>query len=645
MAQTFYIEADEEIISVVGRLRHTRDAEVVLIVPKHAILMQSIVSLKLLEREAKKIGKTIMIVSQDENGRTLAEKAGLLTRSYQEEQERGGQTENTEMHPVFNAPEPTVKFSEPKTPYALKAENIGSESFFALEHGARSDINPPVLEEAHAPLIKQSTPLRIPIRDKSPKLQTALNSKQTIAPPTPSQSAQQPLGMPTFGPPSQSIPRQQAPVTTPTSNSFFSTQPTLPKATKSTPSAPVQLPATIHSRMKFIIAGIGIIVLLLIGGVSFFLFTPKATITILPIYSKEQSAFELKLISAETNTALTEADSSTLEVPYRLIEDTVVVPLTITPSGVGASGERKARGKVVIYNAFSADPQPLVATTRLETGSGMIFRLTTGVTVPGVTTIAGKEEPGAIEAEIVADQSGDAFNIAPTTFTIPGFKGNAKYEKFSAKLLASTNGGSKNGAVGDPLLTVTDIEQAKKLARDTALEMFRQKIEGTLQDGEKIEDNAIELTATQEEPLLHEGLSGASLQTTFHYQVKAYLVSTTVIERALFRILSTSEKRTTSGGLPLLPKTITIDTLELIPDFKLGGGKLKATASILFTTDIQTDALHNELLGKQADELRPILDKHPEIAKMNLDLQPKFFIKYIPKNKSAVTVIVAEPEQ
>ncbi|MFZ1720332.1 MAG: hypothetical protein WAU28_03190 [Candidatus Moraniibacteriota bacterium] len=645
MAQTFYIEADEEIISVVGRLRHTRDAEIVLVVPKHAILMQSIVSLKLLEREAKKIGKVIMIVSQDENGRTLAEKAGLLTRSYQEEQSRGEGEENTDMRPVFNAPEPTVEFSEPKLTHALKAENIGSESFFALEHGARSSINPPIATEEREPLIQQSAPLRISIRDKSPKLQTALNSKQIIATPTPSQSARQPLGMPSFGPPSQIIPKQQSPVTTPTSNSFFSTQAALPKATKSAPSAPVQLPATIHGRMKFIIAGIGIIVLLLIGGVSFFLFTPKAIITVLPTYSKEQSAFELKLISAGIDTALTEADSSTLEVPYRLIEDTVAVPITITPSGVGASGERKARGKVVIYNAFSADPQPLVATTRLETGSGIIFRLTAGVTVPGVTTIAGKEEPGAIEAEIVADQSGDAFNIAPTTFTIPGFKGNAKYEKFSAKLLTPTTGGSKDGASGDPLLTISDIEQTKKLARDTALESFRQSIEGTLQDGEKIEDNGIELTATQEEPLLHEGLTGASLQTTFHYQVKAYIVSTTVVERALLRILSTSEKRTTSAGLPLLPKTIVIDTLELIPDFKLGGGKLKATASIILSTDIQTEALQNELLGKQADELRPILDKHPEIAKMNLDLQPKFFIKYIPKNKDAVTVIVAEPEQ
>jgi hypothetical protein len=631
MAQTFYIETDEEIISVVGRLRHTRETDIALIVPKHAILMQSIISLKLLEREAKKIGKVIMIVSQDENGRMLAEKAGLLTRSYQEEQHHegaGGDSKDMEMSPVFNAPEPTVEFSEPKVPFAQKAENIGSESFFSLEQGARSNIHPPIPTS-------ESVSLRIPIRDKTPKFQTALNSKREVPPPSMTyQSPSNPIGTPSFGPPPQIIPQQTTPTTIPPAKSFFTPLAIPPKG----------LPASIHGRIKFIITGIGVVVLLLIGGVSFFLFTPKAIITVLPIYSKEQSSFELKLISAETNDTTTVTDSSLLEVPYRIKEDTVTVPLTVTPTGVGASGERKARGKVVIYNAFSADPQPLVATTRLETTSGMIFRLTTGVTVPGVTSIAGKEEPGAIEAEIVADQSGDTYNISPTTFTIPGFKGNAKYGKFSAKLLSATTGGSKNGASGDSLLTMSDIEQAKKLSRDTALESFRHGIEGTLENGEKIEDNGIELTAMEEEPLLHEGLSGNTLPTTFRYQVKAYIVSTDVVERALFRILSTNEKRTTSGGLPLLPKTIAIDTLELIPDFKLGGGKLKTTASIVFTTDIRTDALRNELLGKQADELRGILDKHPEIAKMNLDMKPNFFLKYIPKDPGAVTVIVAGPD-
>lgn len=645
MPQTFYIEADEEIISVVGRLRHTRDTEIALIVPKHAILMQSIVSLKLLEREAKKIGKSIIIVSQDESGRMLAEKAGLPTRPYQDDprRERGeGGRDDDSMRPVFNAPEPTIEFSEPKIPYALKAENIGSESFFSLEQGARSSINPPMPTEEKNP----SSQIRIPIRDKSPKFQTALNSKQEIAlDEVPYQPSPKPMKVPLFAPQPKSISKQVPPTPEAPAHTFFSERTQPPKATRPDPSLSVPLPASIHARMKFIIGGIGIVVFLLIGGVSFFLFTPKAIITVLPTYSKEQIDFELKLISGGTNTDLTEASSSTLEVPYRMKEEAIAVPLTITPSGVGSGGERKARGKVVIYNAFSADPQPLVATTRLQTADGIIFRLTTGVTVPGVTTIAGKEEPGAIEADIVADQSGDAYNIAPTSFTIPGFKGNAKYEKFSAKLLTATTGGSKTGASGDPILTINDIEQGKKLARDKALESFRHKVEGALEDGEKIEDDGIELTAIQEEPPLHEGLSGASLEVTFHYQVKAYLVSTVVVERALFRILSTNERRATNSGLPLLPKSITIDTLDLMPDFTQGGGKLKITASVLFATDIQTDALANELLGTKVDELQSVFDKHPEIAKMSLDMKPNFFIRYIPKEKGAITIIIAGPNQ
>lgn len=642
MAQTFYIEADEEIISVVGRLRHTTDTEIALVVPKRAILMQSIVSLKLLEREAKKIGKVIMIVSQDDNGRALAEKAGLATRSYQEEQVRHEEslsTQSDSTRPISNAPEPTVAFSEPKTSYAIKAENIGSESFFALEQGARSSVTPVLPhEEMSAP--KKPSTLRVAVRDKSPQYQTALNSKQNVATQSmPSRSAENSMGTPSFiGVPAAPIEKKSFIGMTPLKQSFAP-----PRATaKALP--PIQLPVAIRSRIKLAITGAGIAVLLLIGGVSFFLFTPKATITVLPQYSKEQNTFEFRLISAGNDTAETEENSSTLEVPYRVTEASIDVPMTVTPTGVGSAGERKARGKVIIYNNFSGEAQPLVATTRFETGNGIIFRLTQGVIVPGMNDIAGKKEPGAIEAEVIADQPGDSSNITPTTFTIPGFKGNAKYDKFSAKSLSSMTGGSNNGASGDPLLTINDVEQAKKLAREQTLDMFRQKMSGTLLEGEKIEESGIELTATSEEPVLHEGLVGASIETTFHYQIKAYIVSEQSLERAILRILSDTGKLKTSTGLTLIPKTVTIDSIELMPDFKLGGGKLKATASLLLSTEIKTDALQNELLGKRADELRKVLDQHPEIVKMNLEIRPNIFLKYIPKDKSRVTVLIAEPE-
>lgn len=629
MAQTFYIEADEEIISVVGRLRHTSDTEIALVVPKRAILMQSIVSLKLLEREAKKIGKTIMIVSQDDNGRALAEKAGLQSRSYQEEQILH-EEELAELDNKIQA-EPTAVFSEPKVSYGIKAESIGSESFFSHNHADRPDsiAKIPVKPES---IEKKPSILHVAIRDKNPKYQTSLNSKNAVPP----------QRMPAFAPPaaspalqkksfSESFPRKQ----------FFAPGKPAPLPTPD----PSAIPIAIHSRVKVAIACAGIAVLFLISATAFFLFTPKAIVTIFPAYTEEQSTFELRLIHADNNLSQTEETPSSLEVPYRFVEESIDVPLSIAPTGVGSGGERKARGKVIIYNEFGNEPQSLVATTRLETAGGIVFRLTQGVTVPGMTDIAGKKEPGAIEAEVIADQAGDASNIAPTTFTIPGFKGSPKYGKFSAKSLTAMTGGSKNSTSGDPLLSRDDIDQAKSRAQNRALEIFRQKISETILDGEKIEDNGIELAALPEDPLLHEGLAGTSIETVFHYRAKAYIVSENTIERAILRAQNTDGKLTTADGLVFAPKTVRIDTIEMIPDFQSGGGKIKATASILFMTEIKTDELREELLGKQSDELRVVLDRHPEIVKMSLDVNPHFFIKYIPKNAKRVTIVIADPGQ
>lgn len=55
MRETHYIDIDEEIISAVGRLRRSSQLENIFIFPKRALILQSIVNLRLLEREAKKI--------------------------------------------------------------------------------------------------------------------------------------------------------------------------------------------------------------------------------------------------------------------------------------------------------------------------------------------------------------------------------------------------------------------------------------------------------------------------------------------------------------------------------------------------------------------------------------------------------------
>ncbi|MCL5795727.1 MAG: hypothetical protein M1338_05245, partial [Patescibacteria group bacterium] len=77
MDEIIYLEADEEITSVIDKLKKLNANSVSLVIPKGAGILQSIVNLKILKREAESLGKDIALVTQDKIGRNLASQVGL----------------------------------------------------------------------------------------------------------------------------------------------------------------------------------------------------------------------------------------------------------------------------------------------------------------------------------------------------------------------------------------------------------------------------------------------------------------------------------------------------------------------------------------------------------------------------------------
>ncbi len=77
MEKVIYLEPDDEITVVIDKIRRVSQEKVILVVPKAATILQSIVNLKLLKKEAVKLGKGISIVTSDDTGRNLASQIGL----------------------------------------------------------------------------------------------------------------------------------------------------------------------------------------------------------------------------------------------------------------------------------------------------------------------------------------------------------------------------------------------------------------------------------------------------------------------------------------------------------------------------------------------------------------------------------------
>lgn len=76
--KVLYTEIDDEVTLIYDRLKQMRMKNVYIVVPRRAILFQSVVNLKILKRKASDLEKNIYIITNDSNGIKLAKQVGLV---------------------------------------------------------------------------------------------------------------------------------------------------------------------------------------------------------------------------------------------------------------------------------------------------------------------------------------------------------------------------------------------------------------------------------------------------------------------------------------------------------------------------------------------------------------------------------------
>lgn len=155
------------------------------------------------------------------------------------------------------------------------------------------------------------------------------------------------------------------------------------------------------------------------------------------------------------------AASQSLEAKLHTLQ--LTADLAYSPPGEGVKKDDLATGEVIIYNE-SAVKQSLIATTRLQSPDGVIFRLINAVAVP-----AG----GSVKTTVRADEKfrGEPGNLAATSFSIPGLP--ASKQKF---VYAKSQTPFKGGVKYVKTLTDQDFTAAqaelKKILEQKAVEEF-----------------------------------------------------------------------------------------------------------------------------------------------------------------------------
>lgn len=633
MPQTFYIENDEEIISVIGRLRRSSSEENFFVFPKRALVLQSIVNLRLFQREADKLGKRIVIVTQDEAGMLLAQKAGLMAERYTDDFSR--QAEHIELSPEVATPTLSVKPSLG----GLRSQDIGSSDFYS---GGKMPKSTPVRATA------TSAPQTLRIRNASPERSPSLNSKR-IEGMTPKTVERVPVGLRpeivlpierSMTPVAPVVPRAYPRDTREATQTgrearlrnFFSQGGVAKTTSEETRPTPVATPShvSVTSRKAggifLVLGGISLVSLI---GVGVFLFLPKAEVHVVPYrtVSELDATFEGR-VDADMN--------DEVMVPVRVIEKEQKATLSVQATGTAAGTTQKARGMITIINAYSADAQSLVATTRFETSEGKVYRLTEGVTVPGMKGTT----PGTIEASVIADQPGTSYNIATGTFTIPGFKGSPKYDKFSARSVKAMAGGSDgNGSANQTVIAKADLEKAAIDAKTKAREAYIEAVKAELLPGERLLEDNIDIVSLNDSALPLSGTVATSFDYVNAFRLRGFVFSEDAIKQ---RIL-TGEKNMVSGIL-FQPTDVVLSYGEAVPNFEQRTVRLKTHVRVISESVINRENFQQAILGKDEQGIDQVLTTFPEIKKIEIAFKPQWFTRTVPDAESRVTVLV-EPGQ
>lgn len=282
----------------------------------------------------------------------------------------------------------------------------------------------------------------------------------------------------------------------------------------------------------------------------------------------------------------------------------------------------KASGKLTIYNAFSSQPQVLVAATRFASPDGKIVRLNERVTIPAAKIMNGKILPSLIEAAVTADSAGAEYNLpAGTKWTIPGFKGTAKYDGFYAVNAEALEG----GAIGEQAVPTKDDETSAKAKTESALrDALSAQMELLMSKDLKLLDGATLFTVTKETVRPVEGRANA-----FSVYVEGTLKEFLFNEPMLRKALTDKAKQSLPNDLEAIAFNASYGTPQI--DFQKETMQLPVTGFVLFATPVDIASLTDSLKGKDERSVRRTIFSLPGLESATVTLRP-FWVRRVPSN-------------
>lgn len=367
-----------------------------------------------------------------------------------------------------------------------------------------------------------------------------------------------------------------------------------------------------------------ILLLVFLGGISLHFFFQKTAIVIWPV--TQEIVFETSFkVSSEID--LLDIASKTL--PGKILSSEKVVFQQFQSSGKGLE-EAKSGGVIRVYNAYSAYPQTLIVRTRFISAEGRLFRSIEKVTIPGGKYEKGKLQPGFLDIEVVAAEAGEEYNIGPSTFSIPGFAGTARYTAFYGKSFEQMKGGLK-GEV--PQITQQDLDAAIKVLKERIATEAENMFKNTISEEFILIDEAFQ---KKERSLIFSAKAGETRES-FSVEIRILFSALVFKKQDLEEIIKEFIISEIPQDMALKSDTLKINYEPLSVDIEQGRMTLNSDFSATIYSKININLLKKEIAGKSLRESRMVLDGTPNIIRVEVQLFPLWLTR-IPKDLQKIYI-------
>lgn len=592
MQKNIYIDIDEEITSILDRIRQETAEQILLAIPQKALITQGVINLKILKKEVAQMNKQLVISTADQQVRRVVERIGIELAPLP-------QTNASTQNNLLDKPD-IETFSQDATNKTMQkiasrsssqAKTVGSDSFYSNYTDTQ-----------------QATP-NLPI-DSRQQLQNQINNPKNY------QLNSNKIASTKNNPYALKL------------NSFYTNQPKhkpIFQQENETDNNTDSENNSFFFRKKIQLTFILLIAIIITGAWALKNY-PKIKITVSP--NKKELTQELK-ITSKVNSVL---DVENQQIPGKILEVSLEKTLEFKATGESYQGENgRAKGVITIVNNYSSSPQTLVATTRFLSKNGKLFRLIKGVTIPGMQG----ETPGKIQAEIVADKPGDDFNLDPTTFTIEGFKGGPKYNKFQATSETKFNGG-KTASLGTASISIS--ENDLKNAREKTIEALEKDLQSELEK-KLAENEKILLDST--EKTIDSATSSSPVNTTtdkFTYTIKE-TVKTIIFNENDIKKIAVAKFEKDLNENTILDDNISLNYKRGLIDLNNNNLSINLEAKSTAWVKLDLEKIRAGIIGKNEKEIRDFLSNYPGLNQAEIFLIPAQLNKFSTTNKNNVTII------